>query len=212
MNARSESWHLTQPLFRYEIWQAYAQAKRQAFRAHVLLALAHQGLMLRVATVYFDILIAQENLAATEAKRTAIGEQLNLAKRNLAVKAGMITDVHEVQARHDLAQARYLAAVEKLETKRVAPGQLIGVVPVMLSPLKSDVALPTPQPPDIRHWLDAAKENNLNIHASRVAVEAANRKIKRQMAGHYPRLDHTASHGSTTARAASYRQRACLAT
>lgn len=195
-DARTWSLQLTQPLFRYQNWQSYAQAKLQIIRANAQLAQAHQELMLRVATAYFDVLIAQENLTATDAERTAIGEQLKFAKRNFDVKAGTITDVHEAQSRFDLANARYLAAVEELETKRGALEQLTGTVPATLNPLKSDAVLPAPQPSDIQSWLDAAKENNLNVQANRAAVEAASREIAKQRAGHYPTLDLTASYGN----------------
>lgn len=194
-DTRSWSLQLTQPLFRYQNWQSYAQAKLQVMRADAQLAQAQQELMLRVAQAFFDILIAQENLAATEAEQTAIGEQLKLAKRNFEVKAGTITDVHEAQSRFELAHARYLAALEELETKRGALEQLTGQTPTALTPLKRDVPLPRPQPPDIQSWLDAAKDNNLNVHASRAALEVTRREIDRNRAGHYPTLDLTASHG-----------------
>lgn len=193
---RSWSLQLTQPLFRYRNWHSYVQAQLQVIRADAQLAQAQQELMLRVAQAYFDILIAQENLAATEAEQTAIGEQLKLAKRNFDVKAGTITDVHEAQSRFDLAHARYLAAVEELETRRGALEQLTGQPPAVLSPLKPDVSLPRPQPSDVQSWLDAAQENNPNVHANRAALEAARREIDKNRAEHYPTLDLTASYGN----------------
>jgi outer membrane protein len=54
---------VTQPLYRPQSEVVYAQALTQVEQADAQLALAAQDLILRVAQAYFDVLLAQDNLA-----------------------------------------------------------------------------------------------------------------------------------------------------
>lgn len=62
-NSNAVTLSLTQPLFRAQNLAQYEQAKTQLTQADVQLALAGQDLMLRVAQAYFDVLLAQDNVA-----------------------------------------------------------------------------------------------------------------------------------------------------
>ena len=58
-----------QPLYRYANQVAYSQAVQQVEQADFTLASARQDLILRVATAYFDVLLAQFNVEVTESRR-----------------------------------------------------------------------------------------------------------------------------------------------
>ena len=117
---------VTQPLYRTQNTIVYEQALTQVEQADAQLALAAQDLILRVAQAYFDVLLAQDNVAFAEAQKTAIGQQLEQAKRNFEVGTATITDTHEAQARYDLTTAQEIAARNDLELRRRALEQLIG--------------------------------------------------------------------------------------
>jgi outer membrane protein len=93
---------LSQPLFRWQNWVAYDQARLQVAQAEASFVQARQDLILRVAQAYFDVLNAGENLSAVQANKQAIAQQLELAKKSFEVGTATITDTHEAQARFDL--------------------------------------------------------------------------------------------------------------
>ena len=73
---------LSQPLFRWQNWVQYDQAKLQVMQSEANFAQASQDLVLRVAQAYFDVLYAQEALKAVRANKEAITQQFEQAKKN----------------------------------------------------------------------------------------------------------------------------------
>ena len=67
---------LSQPVFRWQNWVQYDQAKLQVAQSEATFAQASQDLVLRVAQAYFDVLYAQESLKAVRANKQAITQQL----------------------------------------------------------------------------------------------------------------------------------------
>ena len=53
---------------------------------------------------------------------------------------------------------------------------------------ESEMPLVPPDPDEITNWIDAALEQNLEVHVQRQAVLVAKREIERQRAGHWPTL------------------------
>jgi len=185
---------LTQPLFRYRNWVSFEQAKSQVGQADAQLALAAQDLIVRVAQAYFDVLLAQDDVVLAAAQKTAIGEQLEQAKRNFEVGTATITDNDDAQARFDLNAAQAIDAQNNFDIKREALQQLIGRMPDALAPIGADVALDRPQPDDINAWIARAQDTSLQVQAARAAVEIADREIAKHRAGHLPTLDAVAAY------------------
>ena len=123
----------TQPLFRAQSWITYEQAKNQVTQAEAAFLQANHDLMIRVAQTYFDVLLAENNVALAAAQKTAYAEQLAQAKRNFEVGTATITDSNDAQARHDLAFSQEIGAQNDLEVKKQALRQIIGNVPPSLS-------------------------------------------------------------------------------
>lgn len=192
-NTNSYSITLSQPLFRWTNWQTYEQSKLAVMQSEAQFAQAGQDLSVRVAQAYFDILNAQDSLTVAQAKKTAISEQLAQAKRNFEVGTSTIVDTNEAQSRFDLVIAEELAAQNDLEVKRTALLLIIGKPAGVLSPLRTDVAIPPPQPAQIDKWVNAAESGNYAVKAQEAAAEVAKRTIEIQRGGHYPTLDLNAS-------------------
>ena len=188
---------LTQPLFRLANWETWQQSKLQVAATRAVYAQAQQDLMVRVSQAYFDVLAAQDTLATVQAQKTAITEQLASAKRNFEVGTATITDTHEAQARFDLAVAQEFAAESDLEIKRAAIQQIIGKPPGMLSPFKPGLILTPPQPAVMQDWVSTAQGQNYGVVGQQLALEIAQREIKRNRAGHAPTVDLVASRGRT---------------
>ena len=194
-NSNGYALTLSQPLFRWQNWVGYDQAKLQATQAEVGFAQARQDLLLRTAQAYFDVLYAQENLRALRANKAAITQQLEAAKKNFEVGTTTITDTHEAQARFDLAVAQEIAAESDLEVKQRTLQAIIGKEAGQLAPVRKDARLSPPQPAQMTTWVDAATDGSLSVQQQRLAADIAEREVERQQAGHYPTVDLVANKG-----------------
>lgn len=188
---------LSQPIYRKQNLESLAQARLVVTQAEQQLRLAEQQLLLRVAQAYFDVLLAQDNLATAQAQKQAFAEQLAQARKAFEVGAATIVDSHEAQARYDLALAQEIAATNELELKRRALERLINREMPRLAVLKDPVTLPTPNPAAIDTWVRLAEEQSLGVLLSLSAQEIARREVARQKGGHYPTLDLTAQYNDT---------------
>jgi outer membrane protein len=188
---------LSQPLFRWQNWVTYDQSKMQVVQAEANFAQAQQDLILRVSQAYFDIIYAIENLKAVRANKSAIGQQLESAKKNFEVGTATITDSHEAQARSDLAMAQEIAAESDLEVRRRALEAIIGKEPGPLATTRKDAALSAPQPSDMNQWVAAAEKDSITVQIQQAVADIAAREVDKQRAGHYPTLDLVANVGTT---------------
>ncbi len=198
-NNKGYTLSLTQPLFRPQNWIVADQGNWQMKQTDAVFADAAQTLILRTAQAYFDVLLAQDNVALSVAQKKAFDEQLAQAKRNFEVGTATIVDTYEAQAKYDLAGAREISDQNDLEIKIGALRQLIGKMPPSLSPLKDGVALSLPQPADVESWIKRAETDSPVIAQLRAVYEVAALEVSRSRAGHYPTVDLVASYGDNRA-------------
>lgn len=188
-STRGYSVSLSQPIFRLGNWIAISQAEKVMLQAEATLATSGQDLIVRVAQAYFDVLLAQDNVALSDAQKRAISEQLAQAKRNFEVGTATIVDTLEAQARYDQAVAKEVLDANDLEVKKRALQQLIGKVPEGLKPLGEKLDLQRPRPDNIEEWVTAANDSSLAVAVAKAAYEIASQEIDRAKSGHYPTLD-----------------------
>ncbi len=186
---------LTQPLFRMQSWIAVDQAGLQVKQAEAVFADAKQNIVTRAAQAYFDVLLAQDNVALSAAQKKAFAEQLAQAKRTFEVGTSTIVDTYEAQAAFDLAVSREIADQNDLEIKKNALQQLIGKNAPSLSPLRDNAALALPSPADPLAWVKGAEEASPTIAQLRAVYEIAMKEVDRSKSGHLPTLDLTGSYG-----------------
>lgn len=185
---------LSQPIFRMQNWISISQAEKLVFQAETSLAGAVQDLILRVSQAYFDVLLAQDNVALSGAQKVAISEQLAQAKRNFEVGTATIVDTLEAQARYDQADAKEISDKNDLEVKRRALQQLLGKIPDGLTPVREPLVLSPPQPGDIEAWVTTASDSSVAVINARAGLDIAKKEIGRQRAGYAPTLDLSASY------------------
>lgn len=185
---------LSQPLFRWQNWIAISQAEKQVMQAEATFSTAKQDLIVRTAQAYFDVLLAQDNVAFSEAQKKAFAEQLAQAKRNFEVGTSTIVDTLEAQARYDQTVAKEIADKNDLEVKRQALQQLIGKPAEALVPLKDPLALAPPQPASLEAWVNAAAGSSFAVAIARAGHEIAVQEVDRAKAGHYPTVDLSATY------------------
>lgn len=193
-NSNGYAVQLTQPVFRWQNWVQYKQGELQTALADTQFMQARQDLILRVSEAYFNVLNAQDALAAVTQLRTAAAEQLEIARTSFEVGTVTITDVHEAQSRFDLAQAQEIAAQNTLDVNRQTLAQIIGKEPDTLATLREGVALQRPQPDNIGDWVGAAERDGLGVQAQQLNREIATREVERNRAGHLPTVDLVATH------------------
>jgi outer membrane protein len=153
--------------------------------------------MVRVSQRYFDVLAAEDTLAAAEATLQAFTRQLEQAEKRFEVGLIAITDVQESRAAHDSATASVIAAKRTLATANEALREVTGESYATLVKPADDMPLDQPQPFDEQAWVDRALDQNLAVIAARLGVDVATRNVRIAESGHLPTVDLFASYGQT---------------
>ena len=198
-NSNSVSVSVSQPLYRPQNFVAYEQAKTQVVQTDAIFAQAAQDLILRVAQAYLDVLLAQDTVEFAQAQLTAIGRQLEQAKRNFEVGTSTITDTHEAQSRYDLTVSLEITARNDLELRKRQLELLIGRPAPGLSALGKRFELRLPEPNVMDRWVAEAGVNNLQVRINRAGLEFASQEIDRNRAGHRPTIDAFATYSDSGA-------------
>lgn len=193
-NSNGYSLTLAQPLFHWDTWVAQDQAQSAVAQAEAQYQAAYQGLALRVAQIYFNVLAARDNLDFAQAEMTALVQQLRQAEQRFEVGLSAITDVHEARARYDATVAQEIAARNQLDTTREALYEITGMSFDQIAPLQEQMPLVTPEPADIDRWVETAVNQNLELLAAAAGAQAAGYEVQVRRAGHYPTVDLQASH------------------
>lgn len=196
----SSGWNLTltQPLFRWERIAGYSQGQARTAQAEAQFGLAKQDLIVRTAQAYFDVLQSQETLSAAEANRKAISEQLEEAKRSFEVGTKTVVEVHDAQARYDLATAQEIVAANDLVVKNEQLRLLAGKRYDALRGLRSGIEIPRPQPDSIDPWVSSAETGYFGVQSAQAQLDIQQQEINRQRAGHLPSLDLVATRGRSS--------------
>jgi len=189
----------SQPLFRYQNTVGLGQAVQQVTQADFTLATAQQDLILRVATAYFDVLLAQFSVELVESQKAAVSEQLAQARRNFEVGVATITDTNEAQAKYDSIVASEIATRNDLDNKLVALRAIIGRAPKALKRLGPGFEPPSPEPNSLDVWVERALRDNFAVKIAQASLDIATLEVERQRAGHYPTLDLVGSYSGQAA-------------
>ena len=180
---------LNQPLYRWDRWQAYKQAKVYDKAAKAQLAAGRQDLLIRTAESYFTVLRAQEEEALALAERKTLDTQLKEIKNRYQLGLARDTDLFEIQAQYDLADAAVIVAQSQVEASRESLALMTGTYLLELPPLPDSLIIEAPQPADLTEWEDYAKTSNYELLATRFNVEAAKHNVSEEKAGHRPSAD-----------------------
>jgi len=188
---------LTQTVFRWDQWQGLQRAGSEVALAEANYRAAQQDLMVRVSQAYFEVLAAEDTLAAAEATVQAFARQLEQAEKRFEVGLIAITDVQEARAANDSATAGVILAKRVLATAYERLRELTGDTYTSLVKPADDMPLDQPQPLDEQFWVDQALEQNLEVIAARLGVDLAKRDVKIAQAGYMPTVDLFAQYGET---------------
>ncbi|MDO7597233.1 MAG: TolC family outer membrane protein [Pseudomonadota bacterium] len=188
-NNRGYTLSITQPIYRKQNFIQQAQADIAIEGATASYQIAEQALIVRVSERYFDVLGRQDDVTFAIAEREAIDRQLEQTQQRFDVGISTITDVVESQAAYDLANAAVISAENELANSGERLREIAGKYVDMLSALKADSPLVSPEPTNINEWSDVALTQNPSLLVSRSEVNTASQTIELQKSGHYPTLD-----------------------
>jgi len=196
----SNNWsvNLSQTVFNWGAFVALKQSDKVIARANTDFEAAKQGLLLRVAGAYFDVLAAQDTLAAQVSAREALSRQLEQAQRRFEVGLIAITDVQEAQAGYDLSVATEIAAQQALASAEEALRAIVGERVAELSGLGGELPLATPDPNNAEQWVQTALDQNLALLSSRLTANIAQDAIDIQRAGRLPTVSFSSSYTEST--------------
>lgn len=186
---------LTQMLYQKSDIEIHKQNKNFVLQSEADYKTAEQDLIIRVATQYFRVLGALDNLDFSKAEMESNERQLEQIKQRFDVGLVAITDVHEAQARYDLSRSQFIAAENILDNESEALRRITGRYHKHLAPLQKETPLDPPEPNDIEHWTKVALEQNPTLIATKFFVEQAQDQVGIQRSGHYPSLDLVARYG-----------------
>jgi outer membrane protein len=185
---------LTQSVFNWSQYMTLQQADKRVVRAETDYRAAEQDLMLRVATAYFNVLAADDNLASAVAQRDSVSRQLEQSQRRFEVGLIAITDVQQSQAGYDDAVAAEIEAQRLLATANEQLREIVGeIVPQLAAPVE-DLPLLTPDPANADEWVRVALDSNLALQSSRLAADVASDQIKIEKGNRLPEISLSANY------------------
>jgi outer membrane protein len=151
-------------------------------------AAMQQGLILRVAQAYFDVLRAKDSLTFVRSEKKAVARQLEQTKQRFDVGLSAITDVHEAQAQFDGVLADEVLAdnalINSYEELREITGQQYDSLSVLdTSRFSTSKIKLTPE-----ELLQEAQAKNLALLSARIGLDIAKDQIKLASSGALPSL------------------------
>ncbi len=186
---------LTQSLYDNETTGNINSAEANTAAELARLQGARQGLILRVAETYFDILAAHDNVDFAYAERTSIARQLEQAQKRFEVGLIAITDVHEAQAAFDSAEAQAILAENILENAYQALVFITDDTSIRdVARLGETLPMSLPEPANAEAWVELAFKNNRDLIAAQQALNAARFERDKRARRGYPTLDFVASY------------------
>ena len=191
-DSQGYSLSLSQPVFRSDRYFRLKQADKSIKQADAELAAAELDLTIRVATAYFNVLAAIDNLSFAEAEKRSLGRQLEQTRQRFEVGLTAVTDVQEAQAGYDRAVAEEIRAINEIDNAKEALREITGNYLEDLESLSDAMPLISPEPENIDEWSETAIMENLDVIGAIHAVDIARDEIKVQSAGHYPTVDFNA--------------------
>ena len=184
---------LRQPLFNLDSWARYNIGNAQTNLSDQQLEVSKQALITRFFGLFASANYAEDVLALAKAARDGfkLQEEANklMAVRGEGTKIALI----ESQAKLSLSEAEVIAAEDNLTDSRNALALMLGKDIATLDRLTDGFSVQPMQPANLDEWKEIALAHNPEMAAQREAVEVANQEVKRNRAGHAPRLDAIAS-------------------
>ena len=197
--SRSSAIQVRQPILNLDGWVRYLQGKVQTEQGAKQFESDTAQVILRVVRAYSDALFAEDQVALSKVQRDMYMEQMKVNRRLFEEGEGTKTDMLETQARLDLAEAQLVEAQDNATAMRDTLAGVIGMDPGTLDPLGDNFHFQDLAPKSFDDLRATALARNPQLAAARLAVENAHLEIRRDQAGHAPRVDLIAAYSKDDA-------------
>ena len=184
---------LRAPLFNLEAYSRYAAAQAQTEGARARFAAGGRELLDRLGLAYVQRLFAEETLALARVQVDALETQTTIARRRLGAGEGTRTELADAEASLASARAERIAAEDQRELTQRALARITGSEALALRALPAHAAPLLPATRALSEWIALAREHNPTLATREREIEALEHEIRRNRAGHYPRVDLVAS-------------------
>lgn len=194
----TKNWALQvrQGLYRPAEWRSWERAQSLAEASARALDAETATLLARVAKAYLALLEAKSQLKVAEQDVARYAEALRQAQRAFETGLGTRIEIEEAQARLDAAQANVVDWQGQIETGRQDMAALIGqeVSPEDLMPFTEvrGLAREVLQEPATA-WVERMALHNAGLASLKAQLDAAQKQVAVQKAGHLPTVDAVAS-------------------
>ncbi|WP_200192461.1 TolC family outer membrane protein [Halorhodospira abdelmalekii] len=180
---------LTQPIFRRGNFIDLERARTGQQGGDLEVLLNEQRLVIDVTEAYFNVLLAQDELALVEAEGAAVASQRRRAERALEVGTGTQTDVDEARAAYDRVRAQRVAALNQLDVARESLRRLTGHSPGTLAGLHEGFEPQPVEPGEPEHWVELAGRHNLEVRLAELEDQLARHDVSARRAERWPEVD-----------------------
>lgn len=181
---------IRQPLFRPGALVGVRQANAQRRAARATFSKAENDLILRLASAYFAVALANQQVSSLVSQQAHAAGQLQAAKASLRAGQGTRTDIDDAQARYDLIASRLLTGWQQLEEAKSGLQLITG--PDFKNVQAIDPAKLQLEPVDalsLDDWIEAAESRNPELQAIRSQAAMAKFEVMRAAAAMLPTVD-----------------------
>ncbi|KFI08581.1 type I secretion protein TolC [Massilia sp. BSC265] len=192
--SRSTVVQVRQPLVNFDAIARYRQGVAQSNYTAAQFESQEQNVILRVAEAYFDALFQADQVALARAERDVYVEQRNVNDKLFKNGEGTRTDMLETQSRLDVAEAALIEAENNMNSALDVLAGIIGGYVDRLDQLRPGFRAEQRDVLGFDAWKDIALRNNPDIQTLQYGVQVATEEIRKQRAGHLPRLDAIATY------------------
>ena len=184
---------LRQPLMNMQRWLQFQQAKFVVEEVEANLDRDLQNLVVRVASAYFEALMADAQLDLVLAQKKTYTALVDAAKKGLAAGSGTRTDIDDAQSRLDMAAAQELEARQNQDLARRQLQLLVNQPVNQIAKLNvAALKLSAPMPANLDEWTRKAEQASPEVRGMQARLEAARHEVSKAQAGHLPTLDAVA--------------------
>ncbi|GMQ48742.1 TolC family outer membrane protein [Vibrio sp. 10N] len=194
----SEQWRagvqFSQEIYNPASWIHLEQAEKSAVRGGVMYAQAQQGLIIRVAEAYFNVLKAEDALKLTQAEKAAIEKYASTINEAYRVGTADLTDLQDARAQLDRVSATLVKIRNQVRNSYEALRKITKVSYQDLDTLSVErfsASLPTLSADSM---VELALQENLSILSETMAKDIAKTDIELAQSGHLPHLSLNAGY------------------
>ncbi len=180
---------VSQPIVNVASWNRLAQAKSSVKQSTANNIIVQQDLIVRVATVYLNILAAKDAIKFAIAEKEAITRESQVADIKLKQGLGTVTGFYEAKARLALSEAKILEFENKLDDAKQALREIINISIGDFAFLIEAMPLVKPSEQSVDSWVSTATTQSYAVESKRQALAIAKEEIIKQQAGHLPTVD-----------------------